>query len=539
MSRIIFGDENAKNDPFLGDCVVQLPAGVNDMPVLEGRWGVGKTATFFIRHRALMDQLSKISPEFRHIWYLDEGGLDTDTLYYLSQHYASNHGILKRALIKLWRAEIVRVHARQLNVLHGYYGRPRGVHWDTVRAQGISSKYLTPVWSGLSKLIPATGTNIGSAITNAISTVTDQFDQQIERAVQACLKDIEEDPIQPVVVIEPIETPSSALEETDIPLSRMVMVSLLDLFILQLSYSPFNDQRMRVQISVPWHRDVVDHLSQPQKRAEFFGDFTWTKEMLRDFINRRIEKEFEIAKRHFRPRRGEDAWSTLFTDKVRNLWCGIDEDSFDYFVRHTHHRTRDLLRLTRSAVMAQVDILKEQGVNEASDFHVFRSSYHSKISPTAIRKGVEDGLKFSAVDRLTEAKRRFPKIGAVIDQLYGLSNPIELESLKSRISGPKSDADEVLLELWEGGIIGVQIFPGESNLEILEKNLGLEAIVPYILPNKKRRKKYFLFEYNSNRSLAQVTTMFSNHGSKLKAVIHPVFTEYFGCAASREYPIGI
>lgn len=542
MDRIIFGDENAKNDSFLYDCVVPLPAGVRDKPVLEGRWGVGKTATFFIRHKSLMDKLSQVNPTLKHIWYLDEGGLDTDTLFSLGQHFAGNNSLLKRALEQLWRAEIARVLGRQLSVLYEHYGSPNGSHWNYILSKDRADSYLTPVWTGLSKLIPIAGANIGNAVTNAIGAVSAIFDEVFEKNLQLCLADIKDEEIQPVVVIEPIETPLSALEEADMPLSRMVVVSLLDLFILKLSYSPYNGQWMRLQISVPWHRDVSDYLREPQKRQQFFGEFNWSKEMLREFINKRIEKEFEMARRQFKPKKGEDAWSTLFTENVRNLWCGVDENSFDYFLRHTHHRARDLLRLARDVVKAQVDHLEASGVSNASAESVFKASHHDKISPTSIRTGIASALSFTAGDRLTEAKRRFGKIGDVTETLFGIQNPVSIQDIKTRVGRATQDTEDALKHLWEVGVIGVELIPDNTRdaIEILEKNIGEEGIAFHSKPGEaKHNKKYFLFEYNTRYSFPQILNLYSHNGGELKIVIHPVFTEHFGCAVQRNYPIGV
>ena len=77
-----FGDEDAKHDPYLYKCEVPFPSKVKDAPILTGRWGVGKTATFFLRHQKLVQELEKSDKDFRDIWYLDEGGLDTDTLFF-------------------------------------------------------------------------------------------------------------------------------------------------------------------------------------------------------------------------------------------------------------------------------------------------------------------------------------------------------------------------------------------------------------------------------------------------------------------------
>ena len=157
----------------------------------------------------------------------------------------------------------------------------------------------------------------------------------------------------------------------------MLIVSLLDLYVKDLKFSPVTNQWMRLEISIPWHRNVDYLMREPQKTAQPTGRFNWSGDLLRAFINKRIEHEFTLSRKPAR-RRGKDAWEELFGEKIRNVWNGKNEDTFQYFLRHTHHRTRDMIRLARNAVKAHVDTLtKEYGDANVDD--VFLGKTHVTV----------------------------------------------------------------------------------------------------------------------------------------------------------------
>jgi hypothetical protein len=536
--RQIFGDENARLDTYLYRCSVPLPSRVENKPVLSGRWGVGKTAAFLLRHHELARALRAVDKEYEYIWYLDEGGLDSDTLFSLDQHYAGNLSIFKRTLERLWNTEILRVYARMLNILHEYYGSPSGKHWNTIRSRDYTDRYARPVWSVISDVVGATG-DIGKAVSRAMGGISHIFSDQFEVAIQRCLADISEYPVKPAIVIEPVETPISPLEQRDASLSQAILVSLLDLFIKKFSYSPKRRQFIRVEISVPWHRSVNDNLREPQKLSQYMGQMSWDRPLLREFMVRRIENEFGLVKRQMKQRTDTDAWNVLFADSVRNTWTSCDEDSFSYMLRHTHHRTRDLMRLARNAIYSQVDISREQYPNITAE-HILSGSSVSEVSPTAIRLGVEETLKSSSEDRITEAKRRFSNLSEMIDLLRGIESPFSLKMLAARSASQSSFTTTNMIEtLWESGIIGFEIVPKSDDArQIIERNAP-KSINEYRNKYGAKFRRYFLFEYNCELSVSQIDRIYETDMSERHIVVHPAFSENFGVRGTREYPIGV
>jgi len=539
LQRPIFGDENARLDTSLYKCSVPFPSQVHGQPILSGRWGVGKTAAFLLRHRELGRALREVGREYEYIWYLDEEGLDSDTLFSLKQHYGENISIFKRTLEELWNTEILRITARILSLLYEHYGSPSGTHWKAVRSIDFGDRYARPVWSHIADLIGAAGGDIGKAVAQAIGDIVGAFSNKFEEAVQDCLADIQSFETTPAVVIEPIDTPASVFEKADVNLSQLLLVSLLDLYTRKFSFSPKRNQYIRVEIAIPWHRSVRENLREPQKLPQYMGHISWERGLLRQFMVKRIENEFTTVKRQVRQRADTDAWDLLFTRSLRNNWSSCEEDSFSYILRHTHHRTRDLMRLARNAIHTQVDLSREAYPYINAD-QVLAGGPILEVSPTAIRSGVEEALKTSSEDRLTEAKRRYSEISDMVDILRGIESPFSHKTLASRAGSLSHSLGHIVEVLWECGIIGFEILPKtEQHVHIVEKNVGEKGISEFQTKYGVRFKKYFLFEYNCEPSVSQIERIYDSEISDRNIVVHPVFIENLGVRATRDYPIGV
>lgn len=536
--RIIFGDENARQDTNLYKCKVPLPSQAEHQPILRGRWGVGKTATFMLRHHHLSETLASIDKKYEYIWYLDEGGLDADTIFYLNQHYGANFSIFKRAMERLWMSEILRTHARILAVLYEHYGSPRGTHWDVIRSKEIGDRYGKSVWSRLSEMLNAGG-DVSKVVATALGTINDIFSAKFEDSVNLCLADVMGHKAYPAVVIEPVETPLSVFETEDAAVSQVILVSLLDLFISKLSFAPERGQHLQVEMSIPWHRTVREYIREPQKLTQYSGRFTWPKSRLRLFMNKRIANEFDLTRRTIRHRSDTDEWSVLFDGTVRNRRCKCNEGSFDYFVRHTHHRTRDLMRLARTAIHAEVDLRRSKQFDFSVD-DLLKGGPGVFVTQEAMRIGVEEALKETSEDRITEASRRYPEVLGVLDRLRGLELPFSAEKLSERLRDSEISTDAAIDVLWECGFLGFRVAPKDkSDVSTFEKNIGEEAVYNFRSVQGVPMKGYYLFEYNCDMSPSQIRRTFNGEFAQVQLVVHPAFIENLGVVPPKEYPIGV
>ena len=101
------------------------------------------------------------------------------------------------------------------------------------------------------------------------------FNIAVERAVQNCLHDIVDESIQPVIAIEPIETPVSELESNS--LAQEIIGELVNTF--QQHFQIGEDQLLEVVISIPWHRFTHQkNVNLPQKIRQYVEYASWNRE---------------------------------------------------------------------------------------------------------------------------------------------------------------------------------------------------------------------------------------------------------------------
>lgn len=538
MPHILFGSENAETDDLLDDCFVSLVTNVSERPILTGRWGTGKTALILSSNLILSNALRDAGANDR-IWYLDEKTLNREALLELKGRFSDNRA-LRAALEDIWRAEILRIEAILLTSLHSKYSSPRGDHWDKVIKVGKQSSLTHPIWKQLgnvAKLVFGSENQRVEGFQGVTDAVRALFNDTLFHAIQQCLKDIEDDPIQPVVAIEPLETPTSAIEQEK-GLAQLLITSLLNVF--RDTFEPSSRQRVQLRISIPWHRFIKEELDFPQKLYQYVSSASWTAGKLRNFINRRIEWEFRRAGRHFTAKGSNDAWAVLFEEMIKNDHCtsGIREDSFKYILRHTHRRPRDLQRLVRETVEYHV----RSGQTSLDEFLLGRSG--AKVSEKSIREAVRRTCRGSAEDRITEGGRRFIGFRTIVEALRGLRTPFTTDDLKKRLENLAAKEKQeypirpTLDLLWRGGIVGVEITPLDADAaKHLEAAVGTRALRRYVVDGKEIEKRFF-FEYNWEGDPFELLERATPGEIETALVLHPVTFEYLFPTLTRSYPIG-
>ena len=239
--------------------------------------------------------------------------------------------------------------------LREFYRFPTGEHWELIAKIAKAKSTTLPIWKRLPDVISiVVGTDKGrvDAFKDIQDTLEKTFINKALDKLQACLNDIKNFKIQPVIVVEPIDTPKSELGKEG-SLAQSVITALLNVYCS--TFTPSQDQLIPLRIAIPWHRYRPELLNYPQRFYSYVGPIKWNSSSLRNFINRRIEWEFKRVRRFMPTRtftRSFDAWSILFEDYTINEHCKpkIREDSFLYLLRHTHYRPRDIQRLVRLAV---------------------------------------------------------------------------------------------------------------------------------------------------------------------------------------------
>ncbi|MBI3699112.1 MAG: hypothetical protein HY242_01525 [Afipia sp.] len=92
-----------------------------------------------------------------------------------------------------------------------------------------------------------------------------------------------------------------------------------------------------LKIIIPHDRYISLRLRDSDKVDLCHASIRWNRDTLKEFIRRRIEVSVETQFSNF-----ELAWKNVFPDTVINRHYGLSEDTFDYVVRHTMYRPRQL-----------------------------------------------------------------------------------------------------------------------------------------------------------------------------------------------------
>lgn len=550
MAHLVFGNENARDDDLLYDCHVAPPAGVAGKAILRGRWGVGKTGHLLHRNRMLTEALRNVDVTKAFLWYRDEGGLDTDAIFNLKEYCGQDSALLKRVLEALWESEILRVEIQILAALWEYYQKPEGKHWSYVRKHATVVEIANPIWD-LVPHLTAVVSNDGKAanVARFQSKLRNLLGHTAWNSVQKCLLDIKEEPVQPAVAVEPIETPQSPLEKKDPSLSQILTTALIDLYIRKFEISQKVPQLIQLQLSVPWHRGIRKTLKEPQKLRQNEGEFRWSRSTLRRFINVRLEWEFKRVGRSFTSKGNLDAFAAFFGTLIQHTNSHFPEEVFSYLLRHTRHRPRDLQRLCREIVEFQMANRRTNSEGYNVD-DVLKARGHGQLSTRVIKAAVRKTSYVSAEEQVLEATRRYPDVANIIKHFRGLPIPFSLEMLSSRIEGIVSvtggeiDRFQSQRMLWRSGILGVELTPKSAlAVQRLKGQFGSDSIVTY-RRERKEVVKCFLFEYNTSRNIQEILNDFGHAGAHadnecdLSLVLHPMMFEYLNAKPTDGYPVG-
>jgi len=220
----------------------------------------------------------------------------------------------------------------------------------------------------------------------------------------------------------------------------------------------------------------------------------WDRADLQEFLRKRLELTPKLNAESF-----QSLWREVMPETVTNTHYKIAEDSFDYLVRHTMMRPR------------QLQIHLEQ----------LAKHYHGQtIGPAGVTKSIADSCKALTRHFITEFKIDHPNLDAFIGSLHGKDNVMEFESLVKITQDALKRFErgharrEVLTKidtLYAMGLFGVVHFiePGELIGDV------------YCPPTKESRRHYVEFFYNNPHP--SITSMLDEESV---VAFHPIFLDY-------------
>lgn len=453
----LLGSETAETDELLHECFVEPPNDVANKLVLTGRWGTGKTAYMFHRTEALSQLLRSVSPSAERIWYIPENSIDLTAIDTIRENFGGHALSTKQSIEALWEAAIIRSYVSQLSILRKAYGNPQGFHWDEIEKIYNTHVHAKPIWQIASSAIEGIfGGHRAKILTSVLDSVASLRSDSLKFDISKCRCEIPKDMPRPMVAVEPIEAPSSSIESETYDVAGILITALGNTFVNLMETNP------RAQIpfiaAIPWHRFKKEKFDRPQKLSQHVGQFNWEKARLRAFINKRLEYELVRTRGAAPMPRGVDAWEWVFGRWQRNHRCKVIEDTFDYVIRHTGYRTRDVLRFTRKAIEYEADS------HNKSAFEMLERRGERIVSEGALRKAVSAVSKETAQERITEGARIFPEFSYLIDAIQALSSPFKIEDIRRRaeragilVEGDNVNVMHLIEQLWSAGIIGARV----------------------------------------------------------------------------------
>lgn len=534
---MFLGNENAEKDKLLLQCCVESMACPDDKQIITGKWGSGKTGCLLVANRDYNEKLKSISKKLNKIWFID-GEKDLD-LPILTKKF--NNIKFKNERIRyiqaIWKAEIIRKAVIQLAYLETTYPRAitKGIHWKFIQRIPKDNTFMRSLWKQIPDIFKLITPSNNTSIENLQGSISDLFTSSSYDALQACLYDLKNEAFKPIVAIEIIDSPNSEFESKNPSLAKEMVVALLNMF---CSYFQIDeDQLLRVNIVVPWHRYDSSCLNNPQKIRQYEINLSWTKSELREFINKRLKIEFIETGRQLDDRK--DAWQTLFNDKIKNPHSKIYEDTFDYILRHTHYYPRQVQRITRKILemASKGSKISKHGFLAGLKDKKIRDKYILEVTNSP-------NLKISN-DSLIEAERKYPELKNIYPSLMNIQVPISYKPFCKILDNSKISIEDQFTILWKSGIIGIELTDHKKHKgEFRSINLPVhlrKVIRKKVVENDKENEitRWFVFEHRYSTPVNEfINAYYKKEYVELKFILHPSMYGRFGANVTNKYPIG-
>jgi hypothetical protein len=546
MDQEILGHDNAWEDEMLLECYIEPAADLSRKPIFSGRWGSGKSAIAKKSVNSLIEALEKVNQREK-IWYIGEKGINAIDNYQILEFKDKIQDEIKfkRALEQLWKIEIIRLECILIGEIKHVYHNPTGLPWDNVYKIADLEKDNGTIWSRLPDIWDLIG-NLKKNInfdTNQENGIREILKNNSIICIGKTMREIAKNSniIVPMMVIEPIDTPSSNFEEGGI--AQPLVDSLLNVFYKDLL--DFQHPLAWIKICVPWHRYKIGNLDYPNKFRSLVSNLRWNDDLLKEFISRRLAVQMKregVVVRKDDPVKLIFKANTLIHNEYRPC---LLEDNFYYILRHTNHRPRQLLQIFRDL------LLKQKTTQSCTINDIFVGK--KKINRDVLRDAIFEYCNNSFSEFIEESQRRFePKmLSQALGLVDGLPNPFEINNLKDRLPQgmPFSYINKSIHLLWAAGIIGVEVRPLEGNskhefqesLDHLNKYFGLDPYRCYAPERQSENAihRWYLFEHNQEKSALEIIKRFESSKEAIaRLVVHPIACNSLNIQPNSECPIG-
>jgi energy-coupling factor transporter ATP-binding protein EcfA2 len=238
------------------------------------------------------------------------------------------------------------------------------------------------------------------------------------------------------------------------------------------------------------------HLRDLDKEEQFVESIHWGTKNLGEFLKRRLEEHVRLKNRPF-----DEVWREYFPERIRNDSHNVDEDTFEYVLRHTLYRPRQLL------LHVQWLLNKWDARDPNAPF---------RVDPTFVPKTIGEGNIKLTEYVVNELRLDFPNLETFLRSFRGVVCVLPWPEVQDRmerflcLSG--AALDEGFTDLYNYGVFGVKTEPDEGGVRKFVK-FRFGFMTPEVESNVVRKlTKYSLI------------------------ALSPMLVEYCGCKAS---PVGV
>lgn len=273
---------------------------------------------------------------------------------------------------------------------------------------------------------------------------------------------------------------------------KLIFGSLVDA-VLSIRYYSNLPKNLEIKAFIPHDRYVSLSLRDSDKVDGMHVGIQWNRLTLQEFLRRRLELTPKLMAGTF-----STLWRQVMPEKVHNSHYKLDEDTFDYIVRHTMLRPRHLQIHLSHLAKENIDLI---------------------VDPSSIPKSIADSSRKIARFYINEYQVDHPNLDKFIKSLRGKDNIIEFKELRNivksaldRFSNNKNVAvDEKIDALYSIGFFGVVNFI----------NQGQAHGDAYCPPTRESRRHYVEFFYQNPH-----TSISSSLEDDSPVAFHPIFLDY-------------
>jgi hypothetical protein len=293
---------------------------------------------------------------------------------------------------------------------------------------------------------------------------------------------------------------------------KTVFASLI-LAIQNIRTRPPQSQNIIIKAFIPHDQFISISLKDSDKISEIHAEIRWDRPSLREFVKKRITNSVSFNAKAF-----EKVWRHIMPSTVFNSKYGHAEDTFDYIIRHTMMRPRQVQIHLRELSLAT------EGRN---------------VDPSDIPKSIRLSCEKQAGFFVDEYKLAFPILEPLVREMKGCDNVMTLAVFENVVKGSlrkliddfkNSELDisdkeisENVNSLYNIGFFGI--------LELCDSSeMDADIYYPPLKGTKRHRVDFFFKK--------PVDDVKSRMKSDSLVAIHPMFFEYANLKPHSKYIVG-